>query len=76
MEQHTKRGDLVLEPFSGSGSQIIAAERVGRRCAAIELQPLFVDGTIRRFEQATGKIAKLDGTGETFADLAVERGAA
>jgi DNA modification methylase len=75
MEQHTKRGDIVLEPFSGSGSQIIAAEKLVRRCFAMEIAPAFVDGTIGRWEAATGKKATLDGTGQTLAEVAAERGA-
>src|SRR5262249_38673406 len=49
IEQHTKRGDTVLEPFCGSGSQIIAAEKLLRRCRAMELEPAFVEGTILRW---------------------------
>lgn len=73
MEQHTKPGDIVLEPFSGSGSQLVAAEKLGRRCRAIELSPVFVDGTIDRWQQATGKKATLDGDGRTFEEIAAER---
>jgi DNA modification methylase len=74
LEQHTRPGDIVLEPFSGSGSQIIAAEKLGRRCRAMEITPAFVDGTILRWQTATGKVATLDGTDETFAKVAAERG--
>jgi DNA modification methylase len=74
MEQHTVRGAIVLEPFCGSGSQIIAAEKLSRRCRAIEIQPAFVDGTIARWEKATGKRAVLDGTDKTLAMVATERG--
>ncbi len=73
MEQHTSTGAIVLEPFSGSGSQIIAAERLGRRCRAIELQPAFVDGTILRWEKATGKKATLQENGAAFLDVAQAR---
>jgi DNA modification methylase len=73
MEQHTQRGDIVVEPFSGSGSQIIAAEKLARRCFAMEISAPFVDGTIGRFEAATGKKATLDGTGQTLSALASER---
>lgn len=69
MEQHTEPGAIVLEPFSGSGSQLIAAEKLNRRCRAIEIAPAFVDVAVRRFEQSTGKSAILDGTNKTFADL-------
>ena len=73
MEQHTRRGEVVLEPFSGSGSQLIAAEGLGRRCRAMELSPAFVDVAVRRWEQATGKQAILDGSDQTFAEVAQER---
>ena len=70
---HTVPGDIVLEPFSGSGSQIIAAERLRRRCRAIDLQPVFVDGSILRFEKATGKKAILEESGRTFDQIRAER---
>ncbi len=71
---HTKPGEVCLEPFSGGGTQIIAAEKLGRRCHAIELSPAFVDVGVRRWEQATGKHAKLEATGQSFAEVAAERG--
>jgi DNA modification methylase len=58
MRKHTKPGDVVFEPFSGSGSQIIAAEKEGRRCRAIELEPVFVDVAVSRWESFTGKKAE------------------
>lgn len=67
IEQHTQRGDLVLESYSGSGSQIIAAEKLGRRCNAMEIQPAFVDGTIDRWQKATGREATLEASSESFA---------
>ena len=76
IEQHTRPGQVVLEPFCGSGSQIIAAEKLGRRCFAIELQPAFVDGTIDRWQKATGKQATLEGDGRSFEAVAAERTAA
>jgi len=48
------RGDIVLDPFLGSGSTLIAAERVGRVCCGIELEPLYVDTAIRRWQRFTG----------------------
>lgn len=54
---HTEPGAIVYEPFSGSGTQIIAAERLGRRCFAIELQPVFVDVAVARWEAFTGRTA-------------------
>jgi len=59
MRVHTKPGDICYEPFSGSGSQIIAAERVNRRCFAMELEPVFCDVAVRRWEEFTGKKAEL-----------------
>jgi DNA modification methylase len=75
IRKHTKPEAVVFEPFSGSGSQIVAAERTGRRCRAIELSPAFVDVGVSRWEQATGKTATLEATGQTFAEVAVERAA-
>ncbi|MEL6245435.1 MAG: site-specific DNA-methyltransferase, partial [Pseudomonadota bacterium] len=66
----TARGELVLDPFCGSGSTILAAERTGRRAAGIELDPKYVDVAIRRFQQATGKDAVHDLWGYTFDELA------
>ena len=69
----TNRGDTVLDPFLGSGSTLIAAEKVGRICLGIEIDPLFVDVIVRRYEAITGKSAALVETGETFAELAARR---
>jgi len=76
MEQHTKAGAIVIEPFSGSGSQIIAAEKLGRHCRAIEIEPAFVDVAIRRWQKATAKEAILNGTANTYQRIAEERGVA
>jgi DNA modification methylase len=69
----TKRGDLVLDPFLGSGTTLIAAERSGRRCAGIELDPLYVDTAIRRWMKLTGKPVVLAADGRSFDDVASER---
>ena len=74
MEQHTRPGAVVLEPFCGSGSQLIAAERLRRRCRAIEICPAFVDVAVRRWEQATGKQAVLQSTGESFSQISGKEG--
>ncbi|MFN3973343.1 MAG: site-specific DNA-methyltransferase [Gemmobacter sp.] len=50
-------GDLIYEPFCGSGTQIVAAERAGRRCLAMELDPVYCDVAVRRWEMATGRRA-------------------
>jgi DNA modification methylase len=52
-------GDLIYEPFCGSGTQILAAERAGRRCFAMELDPVYCDVAVRRWEIATGREASL-----------------
>lgn len=64
----SSRGDIVLEPFCGSGSTLIAAERTGRVCRAIELDPLYVDLTIRRFRRHSGEDAVRQ-DGMTFSQL-------
>ena len=69
----TDRGDTVIDPFLGSGSTLIAAEKTGRICRGVELDPLYVDVIVRRFEAATGISATLVETGETFPALAVRR---
>jgi len=62
----SERGDLVLDPFLGSGSTLIAAERVGRRCRGLDLDPAYVDLTIRRWERLTGQQAVHVTSGQTF----------
>ena len=66
------RGDIVLDPFLGSGSTLIAAERVGRVCCGIELEPLYVDTAIRRWQRFTGDGATRAGDGSRFDDLVRE----
>lgn len=68
-------GDLILDPFGGSGTTLIAAERTDRAAALVEIDPAYVDVTIRRFEAATGEAASLEGDGRTFAKIAVDRAA-
>jgi DNA modification methylase len=64
----TKRGEVVLDTFGGSGSTLIAADQCGRNARVIELDPLYCDTIIRRFQRITGEAARLDETGETFAE--------
>ncbi len=58
MRVHTRPGDICYEPFCGSGSQIIAGERLNRRVFAMELEPVFCDVTVKRWEEFTGKKAE------------------
>jgi DNA modification methylase len=60
------RGDVVLDSFLGSGSTLLAAERIGRVCHAIELEPRYVDLAIRRWERYTGEQAIHGTSGRTF----------
>lgn len=64
------RGDIVLDSFGGSGTTMIAAERTGRIAYLIELDPIYVDTTVRRWEKFTGRQAVLEGTNRSFADTA------
>jgi DNA modification methylase len=69
----TNRDDIVLDPFMGSGSTLIAAVKTGRRCRGLELDPLYVDVIVRRYEAFTGTTARLLETRETFAELSERR---
>jgi hypothetical protein len=69
----TKRGGMVLDPFSGSAATILAAERSGRIARCIELDPAYVDVGIIRWEKATQSEAIHVATGLTFAQLAAQR---
>src|SRR6516225_5914096 len=70
------RGDIVLDAFLGSGTTVIAAERTGRRCCALELDPGYVDTAIRRWQTLTGDKARHGATGHYFDDLVREAEAA
>jgi DNA modification methylase len=69
----SKPKGLVLDPFAGSGTTVIASENTGRRARAIEIDPNYVDVVIRRWEARTGKSAQLEKTGETFELVAETR---
>jgi DNA modification methylase len=69
----SNRGDIVIDPFLGSGSTLIAAETTGRVCRGVELDPLYVDIIVRRYEAATGNPAVFVETGETFNVMAARR---
>jgi len=70
---HTKRGELVFEPFLGSGTTLAAAELTERVCCGIELDPKYVDVVLGRWQTLSGKKATLEGDGRTFEETAAER---
>jgi len=73
IENNSSPGQAVYEPFSGSGTTIIAGEMTGRSVHAIELNPAYVDVAVIRWQEFTGKAATLEGDGRTFAELKAER---
>ena len=66
-------GEYVYEPFSGSGTTIIAAQSCRRKCLAVELNPLYVDMAVRRWQRYTSQSAKLEENGKTFDKVRRER---
>jgi DNA modification methylase len=66
-------GELILDPFGGSGTTLMAAEKTDRIAALVEIDPTYVDVTIRRFEAATGEAAIHEETGLSFAELVAHR---
>ena len=69
----TKHGDIVLDGFLGSGTTVIAAERTGRRCYGLELDPGYVDTIIRRWQKLTGIEAVHKASNCSFTKVASER---
>ena len=59
IEQHSNKDDLVFDPFLGSGTTLIAAEQLGRRCYGLEISPAYCDVIVQRWETLTGKKAEL-----------------
>src|SRR5204862_1201614 len=70
IENNSSAGHAVYEPFSGSGTTIIAAEMTGRICHAIEIAPAYVDVAVKHWRRFTGQQAVLDGDGRTFDNVA------
>ena len=68
MGNSTVRGDICYEPFSGSGTTVVAAEQLGRRCFAIELDPRYVDVAVKRWQAMTGKKAVRESDGAVFGE--------
>jgi DNA modification methylase len=73
IHNHLKRGELVYEPFLGSGTTLAAAELTERVCLGIEMDPKYVDVVIQRWQTLSGKMAKLEADGRTFDEIAEER---
>lgn len=73
MLNNSRRGDWVYEPFGGSGSSIIAAETIERRCLAMELSESYCDTIVRRWQTFTGRAAMLEASGVAFAAVAEAR---
>lgn len=73
LENSTRRGDLVLDPFGGSGSTLIACHRSGRAARLVELEPRFVDVIVERWQTFTGLRAVHEGDGRSFAEVAAAR---
>lgn len=69
----SRRGGIVLDPFGGSGTTMVAAERTGRCARLIELDPIYCDTIVRRWETFTNSAATLDGSGKTFSEMERER---
>jgi DNA modification methylase len=72
LRNSSKTGDIVLDPFGGSGSTLIACEKTGRQARLIELDPRYCDVIVQRWQDWTGATAVLDGCG-TFEEIAAGR---
>jgi DNA modification methylase len=68
----TSRNDVVLDPFAGSGTTLIGAERAGRICFGMEIDPVYVDTTVRRWQMFTGKAAVHEASGRRFDEIEKE----
>jgi DNA modification methylase len=73
LKDASRRGDLVLDPFAGSGTTIIAAEKTGREAYALEIDPTYADVIVQRWQSYTGKPAQLVTSGVTFEEHAKQR---
>src|SRR3979411_1136648 len=73
IKECARRNGLVLDPFAGSGTVLIAAERTGRRARALEIDPTYVDVAVKRWEEYTGQGAVLAANGRTFEEVSEER---
>lgn len=73
IENNSSAGQAIYEPFSGSGTTIIAGEMTGRHVYAVELNPAYVDVAVQRWQEFTGQEATLEGDGRTFAEIKGQR---
>lgn len=73
IENNSSPGQAVYEPFSGSGTTIIAGEMTGRAVYAIEIDPVYIDVAVVRWQEFTGEKATLDGDSRDFESVAAER---
>jgi DNA modification methylase len=73
MRNSSKNRDIVLDPFGGSGTTMIAAERTGRRARLVELDPKYVDVAVQRWQSLSRVEATLHESGETFSAVAASR---
>ena len=71
---YTSKGMRVYDPFLGSGTTLIAAEKTGRTCYGTEIAPQYVDVIVKRWQDYTGKEATLESDGRTFNEMGAERG--
>ena len=73
MFNHTEEGDILYDPFLGSGSTLIAAERGNRICYGLEISPAYVDKIVLRWQSLTGRQAVLESSGRSFEKMGADR---
>ena len=73
LKAHSNVGDVIWEPFSGSGTTMVVCESLGRKCRGTELNPAYVDVAVLRWQDYTNQQAVLEGDGRTFAEISAER---
>jgi len=73
IENSSRKNNVILDPFAGSGSTLIACENLARQARLVEIDPLYVDVIIRRWQNYTGRVAELEPEGRSFEQIAVER---
>lgn len=76
LRNSSRIGDLVFDPFGGSGTTVIAAETTGRKAALLDIDPTYVDVIVQRWQRFTGRQAVLDGDGRAFDEIRDEKAVA